>query len=42
MLDSLKATVSAEKSLYAVLSDEQKKIADEVLTWHRGPMGMAL
>ena len=35
-LDAFKATVSAEKSLYAVLSDDQKQVADKLLS---GPMG---
>ncbi len=34
--EALKATASAEKSLYAVLTDEQKQTADELLS---GPMG---
>jgi hypothetical protein len=36
-LDSLKALESAAKPLYAVLSDEQKKLAEQLLS---GPMGM--
>lgn len=35
-LDGMKSLVSAEKSLYAVLTDAQKKLADELLV---GPMG---
>jgi hypothetical protein len=43
VLDSLKATVAAEKSLYAVLTDDQKKIANEALTSSpRMTMGMGL
>ena len=38
MLDGLKATVSAEKSLYAVLTDDQKRIADTILSGHSGRM----
>ena len=37
MLDAVKATKSALGPLYAVLSDDQKKIADQLI---RGPMGM--
>jgi hypothetical protein len=37
-LDALKATVSAEKSLYAVLSDDQKRIGDELLSVPMGRM----
>ena len=37
-LDAMKATLAAEKSLYAVLSDEQKKTADELIARHL--MGM--
>jgi hypothetical protein len=37
MLDALKATKSALGPLYAVLSDEQKKTADQLI---HGPMGM--
>jgi hypothetical protein len=36
-LDSLKTIAAAEKALYAVLTDAQKKAADELLS---GPMGM--
>lgn len=36
-LDSLRAIKAATQALYAVLSDEQKKSADEVM---RGPMAM--
>jgi hypothetical protein len=36
-LDSLKTIASAEKALYAVLTDAQKKTADELLS---DPMGM--
>jgi hypothetical protein len=36
-LDSLKTIASAEKALYAVLTEAQKKTADELLS---GPMGM--
>jgi hypothetical protein len=36
-LDSLKTIASAEKALYVVLTDAQKKAADELLS---GPMGM--
>jgi hypothetical protein len=36
-LDNLKTIASAEKALYAVLTDAQKKSADELLS---GPMGM--
>ena len=37
MLDAVKATKSALEPLYAVLSDDQKKLADQLI---RGPMGM--
>ena len=37
-LDATKATLAAAKPLYAVLSDDQKKVADELLAEH--PMGM--
>ncbi len=37
-LDAMKATLAAVKPLYAVLSDDQKKTADELLAGH--PMGM--
>src|SRR5262249_54783797 len=37
MLDAVKATRSALAPLYAVLSDDQKKMADQLI---RGPMGM--
>jgi hypothetical protein len=37
-LDSLKSIASAEKALYAVLTEAQKKAADDLLS---GPMGMA-
>jgi hypothetical protein len=33
-LDALKAMAAAGKPLYAVLSDEQKKLADELLAEH--------
>jgi len=36
-LDGLKALETAAKPLYAVLTDEQKKLADQLLS---GPMGM--
>ncbi|WP_431861997.1 Spy/CpxP family protein refolding chaperone [Azospirillum sp.] len=36
-LDAVKALEAAAKPLYAVLTDEQKKLADKLLT---GPMGM--
>ena len=36
-LETMKAIAAAETALYAALSDEQKKIADELLS---GPMGM--
>jgi hypothetical protein len=36
-LDGLKAMVAAEKALYTVLTDAQKKVADELMS---GPMGM--
>ena len=37
MLDAVKATKSALAPLYAVLTDEQKKLADQLI---HGPMGM--
>ncbi len=37
-LDAMKATLAAAKPLYAVLSDDQKKTADELMAEH--PMGM--
>lgn len=37
-LDAMKAVLTAAKPLYAVLSDEQKKTADELMTEHM--MGM--
>jgi hypothetical protein len=37
MLDAIKATKSALGPLYAALSDEQKKMADQLI---HGPMGM--
>jgi hypothetical protein len=37
MLDAVKATKSALAPLYAVLTDEQKKVADQLI---HGPMGM--
>jgi hypothetical protein len=37
MLDAVKATKSALAPLYAVLTDEQKKMADQLI---HGPMGM--
>jgi uncharacterized small protein (DUF1192 family) len=37
-LDAMKATLAAAKPLYAVLSDDQKKAADELMAEH--PMGM--
>jgi hypothetical protein len=37
-LDAMKATAAASKALYAVLSDAQKKTADELMT--APPMGM--
>jgi hypothetical protein len=37
MLDAVKATRSALEPLYAALSDEQKKMADQLI---HGPMGM--
>jgi len=37
-LDAMKATLAAVKPLYAVLSDDQKKTADELMAEH--PMGM--
>lgn len=37
-LDAMKATAAAMKPLYAVLSDDQKKTADELMAEH--PMGM--
>jgi len=41
-LDSLKAMVAASDALYAVLSDDQKKVADTLLNG-RGPMmGMGM
>ena len=41
-LDSLKAMVAASDALYAVLSDDQKKVADSLLNG-RGPMmGMGM
>jgi hypothetical protein len=36
-LDGLKALEAAAKPLYAVLTDDQKKLADRLLS---GPMGM--
>ncbi len=39
MLDATKATKSALGPLYAVLSDDQKKTADQLI---RGPMGMGI
>jgi hypothetical protein len=36
-LDGLKALETAAKPLYAVLTDDQKKLADQLLS---GPMGM--
>ena len=36
MLDALKTTASAERSLYAVLTDDQKQVADQLLS---GPIG---
>jgi hypothetical protein len=36
-LDGLKALEAAAKPLYAVLTDDQKKLADQLLS---GPMGM--
>jgi hypothetical protein len=38
ILDALKATVAAEKSLYAVLSDDQKHTADQLLSSPFGRM----
>jgi hypothetical protein len=37
-LDAMKAMLAAAKPLYAVLSDDQKKTADELMAEH--PMGM--
>jgi hypothetical protein len=37
MVESLKATKAALAPLYAVLTDDQKKIADQLI---HGPMGM--
>ena len=37
-LDAMKATTTASKALYAVLTDAQKKTADELMAEH--PMGM--
>jgi hypothetical protein len=37
-LDAMKAMLAAAKPLYAVLSDDQKKVADELMAEH--PMGM--
>ena len=37
MLESIKATKVAFAPLYAVLTDEQKKVADQLI---HGPMGM--
>ncbi len=37
MLETLKATKAALAPLYALLTDEQKKVADQLI---RGPMGM--
>ncbi|PWC58959.1 Spy/CpxP family protein refolding chaperone, partial [Azospirillum sp. TSH20] len=36
-LDAMKALEAAAKPLYAALSDEQKKVADQLFA---GPMGM--
>jgi DNA-binding ferritin-like protein (Dps family) len=36
MLDALKTTASAERALYAVLTDDQKQVADQLLS---GPVG---
>ena len=37
MLDAVKTMKSALGSLYTVLSDEQRKVADQLI---HGPMGM--
>ena len=39
MLEAIKATRAALAPLYAVLTDEQKKVADQLI---HGPMGMGL
>jgi hypothetical protein len=41
-LDSMKATVAAGDALYAVLADDQKKIADALMSEHGQTMGMGL
>jgi hypothetical protein len=39
MLDTVKTTRSALGPLYAMLTDDQKKVADQLIL---GPMGMGL